>query len=195
MCVNGGLASACGNDGGFCFTCPQPGGCLLKGGNGPRCLYNSQCGCYEQTGNNRVDAANGSCESLCGSSARCSDVDGGVCEGIQVSRRAFKKDISYVDEAEREELASEALAIPLARYRYKDEPEDQKKHLGFIIDDQCEASPAVASDGTHVDPYGYTSMLLATVQEQQRQIDELKKQLAELKRREQRPTGRVDSGL
>jgi hypothetical protein len=79
MCVTGGLASACGNDGGFCFTCPQAGGCNLKGGNGPRCLHNDQCGCYETTGNNRVDAANGSCEALCGSTARCSNVEGGVC--------------------------------------------------------------------------------------------------------------------
>lgn len=85
-------------------------------------------------------------------------------------------------DSERAELANEALSIPLARYRYKTEPETDPRHLGFIIDDQPASSPAVASDATHVDLYGYTSMLVATVQEQQKQIDELKKQVAALRR-------------
>lgn len=97
-----------------------------------------------------------------------------ICDNGTVSRRAFKKDIDYVTDAERAELASETLSMSLARYRYKTEPESENRHLGFIIDDQPPASPAVASDATHVDLYGYTSMLLATVQEQQKQIDDLK---------------------
>jgi hypothetical protein len=102
------------------------------------------------------------------------------CNNGAVSRREFKKDIDYVNEEEREDLARQALAVPLARYRYKTEPESQERHLGFIIDDQPTSSPAVASDRTHVDLYGYTSMLLATVQEQQKQIDALRAQVDEL---------------
>ena len=103
------------------------------------------------------------------------------CDNGTVSRREYKKDIDYVSSDERADLARQALEIPLARYRYKTEPETQSKHLGFIIDDQSPSSPAVASDATHVDLYGYASMLLATVQEQQKQIDALQKQVDGMK--------------
>jgi hypothetical protein len=105
-----------------------------------------------------------------------------------VSRREYKKDIAYVGDREREHLAAQALAIPLATYRYKTELTTDKKHLGFIIDDQPDSSPAVQADRTHVDEYGYASMLLATVQQQQKQIDALAKKLEAVERRcEQRP--------
>jgi hypothetical protein len=103
------------------------------------------------------------------------------CSNGAISRREFKRDISYVTSAERAELANEAVSTSLARYHYKGEPDAQKKHLGFIIDDQPESSPAIASDQTHVDEYGYTSMLLAAVQEQQTQIEELKREVADMK--------------
>ena len=105
-----------------------------------------------------------------------------ICSNGAVSRREFKKDITYVGDQERQELASLALSIPLATYRYKTEPNGDKKHLGFIIDDQADPSPAVQSDRTHVDEYGYTSMLLATVQEQQKQIDALSKKVDALQK-------------
>ncbi len=112
---------------------------------------------------------------------KCSQMGSGltylVCDNGTKSRREFKKDIDYVSDAERDELANEALSIPLATYRYKTEPSASKKHLGFIIDDQPENSPAVHADQTHVDEYGYTSMLLATVQRQQREIDALNKRM------------------
>jgi hypothetical protein len=105
-----------------------------------------------------------------------------LCNNGAVSKRAFKTDIEYVSNEEREDLARETLSIPLATYRDKTERESDKRHLGFIIDDQPETSPAVAGDQTHVDQYGYTSMLLATVQEQQKQIDALKKDVERLKK-------------
>jgi hypothetical protein len=105
------------------------------------------------------------------------------CNNGAVSRREFKTDIEYVDEAERASLADEALHTRLAEYRYKTDPESSQRHLGFIIDDMPNASKAVQADKTHVDLYGYTSMLLATVQEQQKQIDDLKKQVAAIQRK------------
>lgn len=105
-----------------------------------------------------------------------------LCSNGTISKRAFKADIEYVSSEERADLARETLAIPLATYRYKTECQDDKRHLGFIIDDQPVTSPAVAGDQTHVDQYGYTSMLLATVQEQQKQIDALRKEVEALKR-------------
>jgi len=104
-----------------------------------------------------------------------------LCDNGLKSRRALKKDITYVGDAERAELANETLSIPLARYRYKTEPRAQVTHLGFIIDDQPDGLPAIAADGTHVDLYGYTSMLVATVQEQQKQIDALQREVAAMR--------------
>ena len=96
-----------------------------------------------------------------------------VCQTGTESRRAVKDDIVYVDDEEREALAHQALEIPLAHYRYKTEPPEARRRLGFIIDDQPDPSPAVQSDRKHVDEYGYTSMLLATVQEQARELERL----------------------
>jgi uncharacterized small protein (DUF1192 family) len=42
-------------------------------------------------------------------------------------------------------------------------------------------SPAVDRDGNMVDLYGYASMLVAAVQEQSRQIADLKAEIARLK--------------
>ena len=112
----------------------------------------------------------------------CQQKDGGlVCQGGPVSRREFKTDIDYVSDEQQKALAEQALHTRLAEYRYKTEPEGDKRHLGFIIDDMPPQSPAVQGDATHVDLYGYTSMLLATVQQQQKQIDALQKQVDELK--------------
>ncbi len=105
------------------------------------------------------------------------------CETQTVSRREYKKDITYLGDDDRVALADEALHTRLAEYRYKTESQETPRHLGFIIDDMPNASPAVQADKTHVDLYGYTSMLLATVQEQQRQIDDLKKQVDALNRK------------
>jgi hypothetical protein len=105
-----------------------------------------------------------------------------VCGTGTVSRREFKEDIAYVDDEQRDVLAREALAIPLAHYRYKNEPPDARRRLGFIIDDQPDPSPAVDGDRTHVDQYGYTSMLLATVQQQAKELAELRRRIDALER-------------
>lgn len=142
-------------------------------------------GCYPTTqcGNEGLCDCLSSCVCTYPGS-QCSQQSTGLyCSGGPISRREFKTDIAYVSDDERASLAAQALATHLAEYRYKAEPEGHKRHLGFIIDDLPAASPAVQADRTHVDEYGYTSMLLATVQEQQKQIDELKKQVAALKKR------------
>ena len=41
------------------------------------------------------------------------------------------------DVEQREALAKQALAIPLATYRYKTEASTAKRRLGFIIDDHA----------------------------------------------------------
>jgi hypothetical protein len=109
------------------------------------------------------------------------------CDTLTRSRREVKDDVDYVSDEERATLAREALDIPLARYRYKDEPVAARRRLGFIIEDQPDPSPAVLADREHVDQYGYTSMLLATVQEQARELAALRARVAALEARAARP--------
>jgi hypothetical protein len=102
---------------------------------------------------------------------------GGMCP---ISRRKYKTDIHYLDAAERARVREQLLAIPLATWRYKDAPE--RARLGFILED-VEPSPGVDGARDQVDLYGYASMAVAALQEQARQIDELKREVAQLKRR------------
>jgi hypothetical protein len=55
------------------------------------------------------------------------------------------------------------------------------RHLGFIIEDMPEGSAAVLPSRDRVDLYGYTSMTVASLQHQQREIDALKAELAKLR--------------
>lgn len=121
----------------------------------------------------------------CGSGASCRAMAPSgdmVCDTGTLSTRKAKTDIAYVTAGERSALARDALAIPLARYRYKTEAKDARRRLGFIIEDQPDPSPAVLADRNHVDEYGYTSMLLATVQEQAKQIADLRERVEQLER-------------
>jgi hypothetical protein len=125
----------------------------------------------------------------------CQDFAWGLeCTTPTESRRAVKADITYVDDEERQALARQALDVRLARYRYKTEPESARRRLGFIIDDQPDPSPAVDQDRAHVDQYGYSSMLLATVQEQAREIAALRARLDALESQSSRPTCQAVSG-
>jgi hypothetical protein len=118
-----------------------------------------------------------------------------VCETPTRSRRSTKTDIEYVHDRDVDDLAQMALEMRLARYRYKDEPEDARLRLGFLIDDQPDPSPAVLEDRAHVDLYGYTSLLLATVQHQEKEIRTLQERLASLERQGREGAVRCDSEL
>lgn len=162
--------------------CPQ-GTVCLKREQGPGTV---DLGCTPlHPSCNGVASCNCMAQCFCFSPNMCtagSGVPALFCSSGAISRREYKDDIEYVEEAERLQLARETLDIPLATYRYKSETGGHKRHLGFIIDDQPASSPAVQADRTHVDEYGYTSMLLATVQEQQRQIDALTKKVEALEK-------------
>lgn len=73
-------------------------------------------------------------------------------------------------------MASQTLRLRLATYEYKAAPYAGRRHLGFVIEDSPNV-PAVDRDGDMVDLYGYASMLLATTQTQQQQIDALRNQV------------------
>jgi len=76
-------------------------------------------------------------------------------------------------------LRDELMRFRLATYQYKGAPSE--RHLGFIIDD-IEPSAAVDPGRDMVNLYGYTSMAVAALQSQAREIAALKKEVARLRR-------------
>ncbi len=98
-----------------------------------------------------------------------------------ISRRAYKEDIRYLGEADLRRLHDELMKFPLATYHYKGPQVCSQTHLGFVIDD-IEPSEAVDTGREMVDLYGYTSMAVAALQTQARDIEALKREVADLRR-------------
>lgn len=105
------------------------------------------------------------------------------------SSRAAKRDIQYLGAAEADALAAQVRSIPLATYRYRDDT-SARQHLGFILEDQPRGAWSVDDVNRRVDLYGYTSMLVAAVQSQQRQIEALQREVQSLRRRARPATSR-----
>jgi len=97
-----------------------------------------------------------------------------------VSSRRAKRDIVYLTDAQAAAISRELLQVRLATYLYKDPALGAGRHLGFILED---AGRTYAGDPARgqVDLYGYTSMLLATVQSQQKSIRQLRRELRALR--------------
>lgn len=138
---------------------PSQGGACSP--NGQRCVY--QCGA--------------------GGARTCMDgvwyaSDGDECP---ISMRSAKRDIHYLSPSEVDALAAEAMSVPLATYEYRDPALAGRRHLGFIIEDQRDPSFAVESSRARVDVYGYTSMVLAAMQSQERRIEALERELEALR--------------
>ena len=100
-------------------------------------------------------------------------------QGCPVSSREKKRDIRYLGEEDLAALRDRTLSTRLAQYQYTSG--DPSNHLGFIIEDDPE-SPAISRDHGHVDLYSYTSMAVATLQMQSREISELRREVKELRR-------------
>ncbi len=101
---------------------------------------------------------------------------GGMCP---ISRRAYKENIQYLSAADVRRLHDDLMSLRLATYQYKAVPSE--RHLGLIIED-IEPSAAVDPGRDMADLYGYTSMAVAALQTQAREIKLLKKEVASLRR-------------
>jgi hypothetical protein len=95
--------------------------------------------------------------------------------GCPISRARFKEQVDYLTPEQRRDYRDQLMRVPLASYRYKHAPEAGPQ-LGFMIDD---IEPSAAVSGDHVNMYGYLSMAVAAIQEQQREIARLERALAE----------------
>jgi hypothetical protein len=99
-----------------------------------------------------------------------------------VSRRDAKRDIQYLSDEDLAAAENAVRKIPLARFNYKWDAPNERRRLGFIIED---VAPSPGVDEAHgvVDLYGYTSLAVAALQEQAREIERLRQQIAALQRR------------
>jgi hypothetical protein len=121
----------------------------------------------------------------CGVVQVCDDHDPkGGAGGCPISTKKAKDEIAYVDAAALQRLHDETLQMRLATYRYKgpfvDPKDPNAKHLGFIVEDQPQ-SLSVDRGHDRVDLYGYMSMAVATMQVQEKEIAQLKREIADVK--------------
>lgn len=100
--------------------------------------------------------------------------------GCPISTRRAKRDVEYLEPAQVDAVAADVLATRLATYEYTDPALSGRRHLGFILEDEPGAY-SVDPERSQVDLYGYTSMLLAALQAQQRRIEALEREVGELR--------------
>ena len=92
---------------------------------------------------------------------------------MKENKKNFKKYSGALDEVKN---------IDIYKYNLKDETNDTKKHLGFVIGDEFNYSKIVTNNNdTGVDSYSFTSLCLQAIKEQQELIENLQKQINELK--------------
>jgi hypothetical protein len=98
-----------------------------------------------------------------------------------ISRRVYKSDVEYLRPADAQRLRDELMRFRLATYRYRDQRAAQPEHLGFMIDDVVPSASVTGRTGDTVDLYGYTSMAVAALQVQARQIESLEREVKALR--------------
>lgn len=161
------------------LTCGDP---VCNGYQGP---FDGVPACTDETVGEPCAVEGETCDphDSCDALVICASEDPTTQEGgCPISRRDAKRDIHYLDPAERKAVADATLDVRLATWSYKTDPAQAPPHLGFILDDGPPGF-AVAADGGHVDLYGFTSLTLATLQEQEARIDAQDRELAELRAR------------
>jgi hypothetical protein len=101
--------------------------------------------------------------------------------GCPISSARFKRDIEYLGDADLRRLHAELRRFRLASYRYRALGPEDRRHLGFIIED-VGRSAAVDAQRDRVDLYGYASMTVAALQVQAKQIESLQAEVSALRR-------------
>ena len=116
------------------------------------------------------------------SDCTCTNVTLGQCAcAFLTSTATAKREIAYVDESAEARLHDDVMTTRLATYRYKPGVTgEDAQHVGFIIEDMPQGSPAVLPSRDKVDLYGYVSMTVAALKVQKRELDALKKRIAQL---------------
>ena len=100
-----------------------------------------------------------------------------ICNSLeQTSLESAKKNFEKFNGA-----LEEIKNIDIYKYNLKNEKNDSKKHLGFVIGKDFNYSEVVTSnDNKGVDNYSFTSLCLQAIKEQQEKIELLEKQLNDI---------------
>jgi hypothetical protein len=171
-------------------TCGDP---ACSGYNGP---WEGVPACGQITEGDPCEVEGETCDfmSECNAQMICATADPKQVEGgCPISRSRFKQDIRYLDADERADYYRQLLEIDLATYRYR-ERSDRKTQLGVILEDN-EHGVWIDAANDRVDIYAYTSLAVAGVQTQaaelaalRREIDELRRELAQVRDHGCQPT-------
>jgi hypothetical protein len=193
----GGSGFACHNPAMGCassLTCGQGCDPVVTGkcGTTTNLTWYSTCGCpvmFADAGlsgcptegtpcTTKGDTCGGDAGTNCGQHMVCDDHDP-KAGGCPISSAKFKENIHYLGDAELAALHDETLQMRLTTYKYQGPWANgsDATHLGFIIEDQPQ-SLSVDRGHDRVDMYGYVSMVVASMQVQEREIDALRKELA-----------------
>ena len=212
---DGGGGSGGGSGGGTTTTSGGSGGGGAGGGGGAVLKWYTTCGdpacgmptddpaladCMAQKEGDPCGTAGDSCEIAgddCNTNLVCADRDPKDSpNGCPISQAKEKHAIEYLTDGDRERIREDVMTMPLATWKYNKEGQGEKEHLGFIIDDQPFSSPAVRPSGERVDLYGYTSMAVAAIQAQNRDIDALRTEVQALRDElsREKPATRTCSG-
>src|SRR2546428_9301777 len=163
-------------DGGvhWCTTCGDPLGAGQRDAGLPACPGSESAGASGAVEGAKCDPGeNCSVELVCAAS----DPKQGTCP---VSRGRAKKDIRYLSAADLKTYRDQLLHLPLATYRYREEPDDSRLRLGFLIDGH-ESLICVDPAQDQVDLYDYASMAVAALQAQNLEIEKLPEEVRELR--------------
>lgn len=119
----------------------------------------------------------------CGAYLLCAESDPKQAPGgCPISKAKYKKEIRYLDQERAEEYRKELLGLKLATWRYRTDKGEDELRLGFIIDDH--PTGVIVDEGRdQVDLYGYTSLAIATIQQQAKELESLKQEMKSLRRK------------
>ena len=181
LCVGpGGSVSCCPGPAAECpspswfYTCGDPvcGGHRDQGV--PPCGSGETPGAACSPEGTRCDPGD-SCDRL----LVCASSDPVQRGGCPISRRQAKERIRYLGEDDLRRLHDELMRFRLATFQYRENA--SRTQLGFIIDD-VEPSFSVDPVRDMVDLYAYTSMAVAALQTQAREIEALRSEVEALRR-------------
>ncbi len=99
--------------------------------------------------------------------------------GCPISARRFKEGIIYLDHAAEAGLRDELLQLPLATWRYR-HSNRARRTLGYILED-APRMPASDMGRERVDVYALSTMTVAAIKAQQREMRALRAELAALR--------------
>lgn len=97
----------------------------------------------------------------------------------QGSSKDVKKNINYLSTDDYKEILDKLKQVQVVSYKYDSEDDSVKKHIGVIAEDSPDE--ITSDDKKSIRTSDYLAFLLAAIKQQQKEIEDLKQQIKELK--------------